>query len=174
MNWQKNLTLDEIFQEYYEELKAYVLTQVHVKEDAGDIVHDTYLRLRRIDNWGKITNNKAFIYRAAKNLIIDRIRRLNKQVPQDSDSEKENVEHSLQDNRNPLEETLSLEKHEVLQVQIAGLSEKCREVFVLHKFTGLKHAQIAKRLNISQSTVEKHIIKALRQCRRALKDYQQN
>ena len=47
MNAPNNLKLDDIFQYHYEDLKAYVTTQVDVKEDAGDIVHDTYLRLHR-------------------------------------------------------------------------------------------------------------------------------
>ena len=174
MNWQKNLKLDDIFQRYYEELKAYVLTQVDVKDDAGDIVHDTYLRLRRIDDWGKVKNSKAFIYRAARNLMIDRVRRFSKQVSSDSEKSNDVVDLTLQDKRSPLEETLSIEKQEVIQQQIASLPEKCQEVFILHKFSGLKHAEIAEKLNISQSTVEKNIIKALRECRVAIKNYQKS
>ncbi|MCH2205758.1 MAG: RNA polymerase sigma factor [Lentisphaerales bacterium] len=174
MNWQKNLKLDDIFQRYYEELKAYVLSQVDVKDDAGDIVHDTYLRLRRIDDWGKIQNSKAFIYRAARNLMIDRVRRFSKQVSNDSESGKDVAEQTLQDRRSPLEETLGVEKQRIIQEQISSLPEKCQEVFILHKFSGLKHAEIAAKLNISQSTVEKHIIKALRECRTAIKNYQKS
>jgi DNA-directed RNA polymerase specialized sigma24 family protein len=38
-------------------------------------------------------------------------------------------------------------------------------VFLLHKFEGLSHADIATRLGISKNMVEKHIIKALAHCR---------
>ena len=106
--------------------------------------------------------------------MIDRVRRFSKQVSNDSESGKDVAEQTLQDRRSPLEETLGVEKQRIIQEQISSLPEKCQEVFILHKFSGLKHAEIAAKLNISQSTVEKHIIKALRECRTAIKNYQKS
>ena len=48
---------------------------------------------------------------------------------------------------------------------ISGLSEQCRQVFLLSRTTGLKNREIAERLNISVKTVEKHIGAALSQLR---------
>ena len=45
---------------------------------------------------------------------------------------------------------------------ISGLSEQCRQVFLLSRTTGLKNREIAERLHISLQAVEKHIQKALR------------
>jgi RNA polymerase sigma-70 factor (ECF subfamily) len=42
------------------------------------------------------------------------------------------------------------------------LSPQCRRIFVLHKFDGLSHKEIAERVNISRSTVEKHMHTALK------------
>ncbi|HEY6925809.1 MAG TPA: sigma-70 family RNA polymerase sigma factor, partial [Steroidobacteraceae bacterium] len=42
------------------------------------------------------------------------------------------------------------------------LPQKCRQAFELRKFDGLSQREIAERMGISQSTVEKHLIKALR------------
>ena len=41
------------------------------------------------------------------------------------------------------------------------MPEKCREVFELKRYEGLKNKEIAEKLNISTKTVEKHITKAL-------------
>lgn len=49
------------------------------------------------------------------------------------------------------------------------LPERNREVFRLHYFEGLKHKEIAAKLNISDRTVETHIVKGLRKLRTLLK-----
>ena len=54
---------------------------------------------------------------------------------------------------------------------IASLPDQCRNVFELSRQKGLKNREIAVELNISISVVEKHITKALRIMRDALKDY---
>ena len=48
------------------------------------------------------------------------------------------------------------------------LSPQCRNVFVLHKFEGLTHPEIAARVGISRSTVEKHMTTALKHLVRQL------
>ena len=44
---------------------------------------------------------------------------------------------------------------------IETLPERCREVFLLSRFEGLKNREIAEKLNISTTAVEKHISKAI-------------
>ena len=51
------------------------------------------------------------------------------------------------------------------------MPEKRREVFVASRFDGLKYAEIAERLNISQKTVEAHMSAAIKQLREGLKEY---
>ena len=42
-----------------------------------------------------------------------------------------------------------------------SLPERCREVFIMSRFEGLKNREIAQKLNISTTAVEKHISKAM-------------
>lgn len=60
-------------------------------------------------------------------------------------------------------ETIHLsDTQELLDDAISELPEKCRNVFVLSRYEGLSHLEIAQRLGISNKTVENHISKALR------------
>lgn len=62
----------------------------------------------------------------------------------------------------------ALERRERLRLlahAIAELPPRRREVFLLHKIDGLSHSQVAERLGISRSKVEKHVMKALAHCR---------
>ena len=51
------------------------------------------------------------------------------------------------------------------------LPEKCREIFELNRFEGLKYAQVAEKLGISVKTVETQMSKALKILREQLLKY---
>jgi RNA polymerase sigma-70 factor (ECF subfamily) len=55
---------------------------------------------------------------------------------------------------------------------ISELPEKCREVFLLCRFEGLKYGQVAEKLNISVKTVEMQMGIALKKIRDKLSDLQ--
>jgi RNA polymerase sigma-70 factor (family 1) len=54
---------------------------------------------------------------------------------------------------------------------IAGLPEKCREIFMLNRYEQLKYHEIAQKLDISQKTVEAQMSKALQHMRVNLAEY---
>jgi RNA polymerase sigma-70 factor, ECF subfamily len=54
---------------------------------------------------------------------------------------------------------------------IAGLPEKCREIFIMNRYEQLKYHEIAQKLDISQKTVESHMSKALQHMRVSLAEY---
>ncbi len=66
-------------------------------------------------------------------------------------------------------ETMELEER--IKEVINSLPEKCREVFELNRFDGLKYSEIAERLNISPKTVENQMSKALKILREKLSKY---
>jgi RNA polymerase sigma factor (sigma-70 family) len=55
---------------------------------------------------------------------------------------------------------------EALLATIELLPLRCREAFMLHKFDGLSHAEVAQRMGISRKMVEQHMALALQACRR--------
>ena len=63
------------------------------------------------------------------------------------------------------------EMETIIEKTIAGLSPRCREVFILSRMEGKKNQEIAEELNISVKAVEAQMTKALGIFRMALKDF---
>jgi RNA polymerase sigma-70 factor (ECF subfamily) len=134
--------------------------------DVDDWCQETALRMFAATRSQEIQQPKAYLFRVARNVALSRI--AHRQV-------KANVRHDLQQRekeRNVAraadrECQATTDRNRLLQA-VAALPERCREVFVMCKFDGYTHREIAEKLGISVSTVEKHLVKGLRLCRQAL------
>lgn len=128
--------------------------------DVDDIIQETYAKLAMLAEVDHIAAPKAYVYQTALSLILQEGRRSHaKQIDKD-------VEIALLTTASPepLQDQQAEAKQELARVYdaIAGLPDKCREVFVLRKVDGLSQREIAERLNLSESTVEKHIGRGIR------------
>ena len=64
-----------------------------------------------------------------------------------------------------------MELEQKIREAIDSLPEKCRQIFELHRFDGLKYSEIASQLHISVKTVENQMSKALKILREKLAKY---
>jgi RNA polymerase sigma-70 factor (ECF subfamily) len=130
---------------------------LHSTHDAEDLLHSAFIRFAEYRDRETVANPAAFLVRTAANLAVDeRRRRLRRESPS---SVIELME--IADER-PMQTEL-LAARERLKNVLAGLDTlgaRTREVFLMHRISGLKHRDIAARLEISVSAVEKHIAKA--------------
>lgn len=166
---EQNATLVlSLFRQYSGELLSFLTAKLGCREQAADVVQETYVRVLSLENPYVILQPRAFLYKTALNLTIDAFRR--RRVRAERTVELETVEHlpsQLPDQEAVVE---SKQRVEVLRRAIDELPPKCRHVFLLHKFQSLPHAVIAARLGISKNMVEKHVMKAIAHCRKRLDD----
>jgi RNA polymerase sigma-70 factor (ECF subfamily) len=161
---------------YYPKLVRFSQTYVLSLQDAENIVQDVFLHLW--ENWNRIDsliNMNAFLFMAVKNRCIDYLRKQT-QLKQKEQSLSELQEKELQLNLYSLQtlDESNLTKGEIETIvanAINALPERCREIFILSRLEGLKHKEIAARLNISTNTVEGQMNIALRKLKVILKDY---
>ncbi|MFG1181953.1 RNA polymerase sigma factor [Xanthobacter versatilis] len=156
------------FARHYDELLRHVARRIGNPAAANDVVQDTFLRVHACAPTAEIASPAAYLFRVADNIAIDHLRHeaVRSRVVS-ADAECEGVaapdpspEHALD----------YKQRLRALDAAVAELPPKCREVFLLHKFDGLSHGEIAERLGISRSMVEKHVMKALVHCRDRLAD----
>ncbi len=162
------LSLPASFLNCYDELARFLTRKLGCKDLAAELVHETYVRIMTAQPTEPITNPRAFLFKTAANLAIDHQRKAGYRTTVNSDGE-----HSIEIvDPAPSAETMVFNKQQidVLMQAVGELPPKCREVFILHKFKHLSYAEVAKRLEISRSTVVKHMVKALDYCKRRVED----
>lgn len=133
------------------------------QHDAEDIVQDAFHNILRAENIETLENPKAYLYQAAANLALNRIRKQqhhNRYVAsQDTDATYDLCpERSVFADRDLAR----------VEQSLAQLPAKYRRTFLLSRIHEKSYKEISELLDISESTVEKHIIKTLKYLRETL------
>ena len=126
-------------------------------QDAEDALQSAWIRLQRYRETHVVENPEAFLARAARNIAIDNHRRRGPLAAQSVEVECAEMAQSA-----PLQDEVFEMRARLYHVQkgLEQLSPRTRQVFEMHRLDNLKYREIAERLGISQSAVEKHIAKA--------------
>jgi RNA polymerase sigma-70 factor (ECF subfamily) len=124
-----------------------------------DCVQTAFLRLHSYQSTNTVQNPAAFLLRTAINAWRDEYRHESflKTVKIGKDNFEAEADTPLQD-----DVVIARERLKRVCAGLEHLPERTREIFLLHRVEEMKCKDIAKRLGISPSAVEKHIAKALR------------
>ena len=166
----------DIYLTYYSKLLRFAREYVVVTEEAENIIQDVFVKLwERQDTLHLVENMNAYLFRLTKNRCLDHLRhklsteKCNKAVQNSFEIELNLKIQSL----DKLSDTFLAEKNmeEVITEAINSLPPKCREIFILSRYEGLKYREISEHFNISVNTVENQMSIALKKLRLKLKDY---
>jgi RNA polymerase sigma-70 factor (ECF subfamily) len=132
--------------------------------DIEDAVQETYARLLGLSeaSFASIRNAHAFLFTTARNVALDRLRRA-RVVSLDAMAEMGTAD-VLDQTPSADEELNSRQELALLLETIASLPDRCRETLTLRKLYGMPQREIAERLQITESTVEKHVAYGVRLC----------
>lgn len=146
-----------------EQLKAWLHgTFPAVRNEVDDVVQESYLRVWRRHTARPIASAKAFLFKAARNIAIDFLRR-GKASPFDPLSSLQ-TSCVIDEAPNAAEKLSLQEKYDLLAEAVATLPARRYEVIILHKFKGLSQKEVAAQLGISERTVANQVLIAVRYC----------
>lgn len=144
------------------QLKAYLRGTFPSVRDIDDVVQESYLRIWRAKAAQPIHSAKAFLYKVARHLALDTIRK-HGNSPLDTVGDFA-VSRVIDTSPDAVEALITKEMLHRLADAIAALPDRRREVVILHKLKGFPQKEVAAQLNLSLRTVEKHCLKGLKHC----------
>ncbi len=155
-----------MFHDYGASLRLYFRQRLGDEADSEDAVQDVYLRLLQYCDGVAVRSPQALVFSAARSVLLDRQRkRRTHRIDQHVALQAVDIPDPAADQERDLciEQELAL-----LERAIAGLTPKCRRVFLLSRLHNLTYPEIAAQLGLSVQMVAKHISNALAACRRQL------
>lgn len=143
-------------------LRAWLLARFPTVSDVDDLVQEAFARVLRARDAGPIRSTRALLFATARNLALDAVRR--DRVVQFEPMRDDGAEAELVDDANVIAAVSNQQELELLTQAIQTLPERCRQIFTLRTAYGLTQKQIAERLGVSESTVEKQTAHGIRLC----------
>ncbi|MHB8813990.1 MAG: RNA polymerase sigma factor [Steroidobacteraceae bacterium] len=146
-------------------LMSFFLRRIGNHEDAEDLTQETLLRVIAAANLQHIENADSFVFKVAMNLLHDRGRQTLRQgapsfIPIDRAVAGE-LESDLAENLSPERVLLGRDSLREALKSLEELGERTYDIFVLFRLENMKQKEIAALYGISQSSVEKHVLKAM-------------
>jgi RNA polymerase sigma factor (sigma-70 family) len=129
-------------------------------DEVADIRQDVYERVCEAAYRQIPDNAKQFVFRTARNLLIDRVRRVNV-VPIEAVADLDALDIAM-DAPEPDRTAIARDELRRLQAALDRLPPRSREAFILGRIEGLSGQQIAERMGIAKNTVSAHLDKAIR------------
>lgn len=159
-------TFTNLYQRHFGELRAFILRRVGCHELAAELTNETFIRILSYQSPDLIENQRAFLYRIAGNLAIDHHRSCRERT-ESLDDIGEN-EHPVSDLHDPARVVCARQTLEQLRLAVDTLPLQCRRAFIMFKFEGQSHAEIAAEFGVTRNAVEKLLIRALVQLRKQM------
>ena len=154
-------------------LMSFFLRRVRDRSEAEDLTQDVFSRLLAKLDDGHIEDAEAFVFRVAANLLADRGRRMARrggaplQLGDNGAMASGLVVRECVEDRDPERVLLGQDALQRVLTALAELNERTRDIYILFRLENIRQREIASLYGISQSTVEKEVMRAtlhLAQC----------
>jgi RNA polymerase sigma-70 factor (family 1) len=143
-----------------DDLFLFAMGFIRKKEIAEEIVSDVFVKTwENRSNLTEIENLKAYLFVCVKNLCISHIRKNRKENLITLDGFDDYMAPVVEC---PESEYINSEKVNEIYSAIGQLPPKCKLAFSLAKFNGLKYKEIAEIMEVSEKTVNNHLVFALK------------
>jgi len=151
-----HMNLAQVFDQHEKDVHRFLISRVACEATAADLTQETFLRLSQLPTLQAICNIRSYLGRIAANLATDHVRT---QMRWRTVTDKDDAVFQERPDPASTPDAALLAKEElaiVLQA-IQELPPLCRKIFILNRYEGLPHRDIANRLNVCLSTVEKNM-----------------
>jgi RNA polymerase sigma-70 factor (ECF subfamily) len=154
-------------------LIGWLAKSVGERDLAREIAQKTFLRVWRFSEKNTVEKPKSLIFQTAARLVMDECRKRNKYYSDHEFIDDGGFGRELSDIRfreqSPEEITAGKQEVALVFAAIQRLPVNVRTAFLMHRFDGLNYQEIADRMRLSKSSIEKYMIVALKRIRESVR-----
>jgi len=158
-------TVSQLFREHNRVLVGYLAARLQSEQEAKEVAQEAYVRLLQLHEPGAPSLLRAYLFKTATNLAIDRIRR--RRIRQRAEEQQElfaELAPTSAEFNDPAERLLVREQADRLLGYLQELPAKCQCVFKLHRFEGVSQREVGTRLGFSERMVRRYVTYAMLYC----------
>ena len=150
-------SIAELFQEHNRSLIRFLTARLRSAQEAEEVAQEAYVRLLRLDQPGTVSFLRAFLYKTAANLAVDRMRKRGRH----SVAAEAGYFEDFRKPPTPDREVEGSQEIEHVLRLLEDLPPKCRRAFLLHKIDELEFADVARQMGLSERMVRIYVIRAV-------------
>ena len=139
------------------------VSHIEPPKEIEDIVQETYVRICLMDNRKSVKKTTSCFMKTARNLASEHLKKAKTRLAHGAEIDIDFDLNNLCKDQ-VFDSVASSQEFSLFCEAIRQLPLQCRRVFVLKKVYGYSQKEISKEMNLSESTVEKHIAEGFKQC----------
>jgi RNA polymerase sigma factor (sigma-70 family) len=159
----RSAVIERLFREHNQSLVRFLCARLASEHEAREVAQEAYVRLLQLDQPGAIGFLRAFLFKTAANLAVDRLR--HRRIVREA-SQKDWFDLTFQ--ATPDSEAVAEQTLAIIEAALAELPPRCREAFLLARLGGLGSDEIGVCMDISARMVRLYLARALLHCRERL------
>jgi RNA polymerase sigma factor (sigma-70 family) len=140
-------------------MEAGLQGRVRCRARSADILQDAWVKLAELGSDAAVENPQAYVRRTVRNAATDHLRKERRRAA--IDQEVHDLLWDGADEMSPERIAMGREAVAALEEALAEMPEQSRRVFLMNRFEGRTHRQIARDLGVSETTVYYHIRRVL-------------
>ena len=151
--------VQQIYETEAPRLQRYFQTRLRSRDDACDLVQESFVRLVGCMARTSLPRPAAYLQRIARNLLLDRYKRLETRLLAFHVPIGEDFEVAVAP-----DQAARIEAEDVMRIYRRALEElppRTREIFLAHRVDELTYREIGESMGISIPTVQYHVARAL-------------
>jgi RNA polymerase sigma-70 factor (ECF subfamily) len=150
-----------LFREHNRALVSFLTARLHSEQDAREVAQEAYVRILQLDKPEGLSFLKAYLFKTAANLAVDRMRaRAIRNHPRVDE-----LFNELEEPVPPEREVLAQQELEAIGRRLSGLPSQCRYAFAMHVLLERPIKDIAAELRLSERMVRYYVVQGLERCR---------
>jgi len=152
--------LSRLFAEHNRSLHAFLMSRLGNDQEAREVAQEAYVHLLQLQRPGAVEFLRAYLFKTAMNIAVDRARQRNARARLDN----REPAPDLVDGLSPERRLMAAEELAFIERALHELPPKYRRAFILHRFDDWSTERIAAELGVHKRMVRNYLSRTTVYC----------